>query len=574
MTIDLDIRRHSAAHLMAQALTELYPGIQLGVGPVTETGFFYDIAWSQPLSEKDLEAIESRMKAWVEVESPIVRQVRTKEEALGLFESLGQSLKVELIQSFPEDVEITTYQQGNFIDLCRGPHLSNTGQIGKGFKLTHLGGSQWKGDAARPLQRIYGTCWSSSEELEVYLKAREEAERRDHRKVGQVMDLFHMQSEAPGDVFWHPKGWSLYQTLVHFMRKEMQKRGYQEIHTPHFVNRSLWEASGHWDKFKHAMFTSQVDESVFGLKPMNCPCHVQVFKHHIRSYRDLPLRLSEFGSCMRYEPSGSLMGLMRMRSFTQDDAHIFCTPEQVVSETQAFCAFLDQIYQAFGFKDVMVRFSDRPKERHGDDALWDGAEQALREGAQAAGLTWKENPGEGAFYGPKLEFVLQDCLGRQWQCGTLQLDFVLPQRLGATYVGKDGQEHVPIMLHRAILGSLERFIGILLEHTGGNLPFWLAPTQIAIATLNDTPALVEWASHIQKTLVKKGCRVVTAFGNKTLTHKIRDLSQQKIPQIWVIGHKEQEKGSVTIRYLGSSQQESLDLHQAYANVEALGLYPQ
>ena len=478
----LEILRHDAAHVMAEAVTELYPGTQVTIGPAIEDGFYYDFSRKDPFTPDDLERIEQRMREIVQRDEAVTREVWDRDEAIGFFTDLGEHYKAEIIAGIPEDEPITVYRQGGFVDLCRGPHLPSTGRLGQAFKLTKLAGAYWRGDSRNEmLQRIYGTAWASQKQLDQYVRRLEEAERRDHRRLGRQMDLFHFQEEAVGSAFWHANGWTLFQTLVEFLRARQEAAGYREVNTPELMDVSLWEASGHLETFGEHMFTSRTaDERTLAVKPMNCPGHVQIFRNALRSYRDLPFRLAEFGKVHRYEPSGALHGLMRVRAFTQDDAHIFCTEDQITAETGAVCNLLLGIYRDTGFDDVVIKFADRPERRVGDDAVWDQAESALIEAMDSLGLDYTHNPGEGAFYGPKIEFVLRDAIGREWQCGTLQVDLNLPERLGATYIGEDGDRHTPVLLHRAIFGSLERFIGILLEHYAGNLPFWLAPAQIAI----------------------------------------------------------------------------------------------
>ncbi|MDP6709655.1 MAG: threonine--tRNA ligase, partial [Alphaproteobacteria bacterium] len=482
----LEVLRHDCAHVLAEAAKELWPDIQVTIGPAIEDGFYYDFARETPFTPEDLEAMEARMREVVARDEDITRMVWSREEAIDYFQSIGELYKAEIIRDLPEDEVITVYRQGDFIDLCRGPHLRSTAQVGTAFKLTKLAGAYWRGDSRNEmLQRVYGTCWRSDKELKDYLHRIEEAERRDHRRIGREMGLYHFQEEAAGMPFWHPKGWTLYQLCQQYMRRRLDRAGYHEVHTPQLVDRSLWEASGHWEKFGEHMYTTEFEERIFALKPMNCPCHVQIFRQGLKSYRDLPMRMAEFGSCHRYEPSGALHGLMRVRAFVQDDAHIFCTDDQITSESIAFCELLMSIYADFGFTDVTVKFADRPPVRAGEDAVWDRAEAALKVAVDATGLPYTMNPGEGAFYGPKLEFVLRDAIGRDWQCGTLQVDFLMPELLDASYVGEDGQRHRPVMLHRAILGSFERFIGILVENYAGRFPLWLAPTQAVIATITN-----------------------------------------------------------------------------------------
>ncbi|MDH3196135.1 MAG: threonine--tRNA ligase, partial [Hyphomicrobiales bacterium] len=486
----LELIRHDAAHVMAEAVQTLFPGTQVTIGPVIENGFYYDFFRNEPFSSDDFEAIEAKMHEIIGRNRPFTKSVWSRDKARQVFEDMGEQFKVELVDAIPDGEDLKIYAQGDWFDLCRGPHMPSTGKIGGAFKLMKLAGAYWRGDAKGPqLQRIYGTAWRSDKELKQYLTMLEEAEKRDHRRLGREMSLFHLQEEAPGMVFWHPKGWTLYRVLQDYMRRRLDDSGYREISTPQLMDRKFWEASGHWDKYREHMFIAEIEEEghedkrVAALKPMNCPCHVQIFNQGIKSYRDLPLRMAEFGSCHRYEPSGALHGLMRVRGFTQDDAHIFCTQDQITAEVKDFCALLQSIYADLGFEDVRVLFADRPEVRVGSDAVWDRAEASLREAAEATGLPFEYNPGDGAFYGPKLDFVLKDAIGREWQTGTIQCDFNLPERLGATYVGEDGEKHVPVMLHRAILGSFERFIGILIEDSAGRLPLWLAPVQVVVTTI-------------------------------------------------------------------------------------------
>ena len=554
----LDTLRHDAAHIMAQAVKALYPDVQVTIGPSIENGFYYDFHTPQPFREEDLAAIEAKMRQIVEAKIPLVREVWERNKAMSFFEGMGEHFKAEIIRDLPENEIITLYRQGEFVDLCRGPHFPTTGHVGMAFKLQRVAGAYWRGDAKNPmLQRIYGTAWASQEDLKAYLTMLEEAEKRDHRKLGRAMELFHFQEEAPGSIFWHPAGWTVYQGVVAYILKKMQQHGYQEVNTPILVDKTLWEQSGHWDKFRDNMFVCQhgEDEKTFAIKPMNCPGHVQIFKQGIKSYRDLPLRLTEFNTLHRNESSGSLHGLLRLRTFHQDDAHIFCTPDQINEEAVAFCALLKEVYADFGFHDVRIKFSDRPEKRAGSDDTWDRAEQALKEAAVASGLDFTLNPGEGAFYGPKLEFVLRDAIGRDWQCGTLQCDFILPERLGAHYVDPSGEKVHPVMLHRAILGSLERFIGILLENTAGHLPLWLAPTQVAVLTI--TSAQDAAALAVYETLKGAGVRAVLDTRSEKVSYKIREHSLKKIPILAIIGAKEAEEGTVTLRRLGGTETETL-----------------
>ncbi len=555
----LEILRHDTAHLMAQAVKEVYPETQITIGPAIVDGFYYDFFRETPFTPEDLKLIEERMHLLVDQDIPIHRLELERNEAIQFFKDQGEFFKAEIIEGIPEGEKISLYTQGGFTDLCRGPHMVSTKDIGHAFKLTKLAGAYWRGDSKNPmLQRIYGTVWSTEEELRDYLHRLEEAAKRDHRRLGVALELFHLQEEAPGSIFWHPKGWSLYQTLTNYIRKRLENCGYVEVKTPQILDVRLWKASGHWEKFRDSMFAfEEADGKMMAIKPMNCPCHVQIFRQGLKSYRDLPLRMAEFGSCHRNEPSGALHGLMRVRAFTQDDAHIFCTPDQIVSETQQFCELLKSVYADFGLTDLSVKFSDRPKVRAGSDETWDQAEKALKAASEAAHLDYTLNPGEGAFYGPKLEFVLRDSLGRDWQCGTLQVDFVLPERLDATYVGEDGQKHRPVMLHRAILGSLERFIGILIEHYAGKFPLWLAPVQGVVAPI--TEAAHEYADRVFGRLKDVGMRLVMDSRNEKISYKIREHSLQKVPYILVVGKKEAEQGTVTVRELGGESQRTMDL---------------
>jgi threonyl-tRNA synthetase len=557
----LEILRHDCAHVLAEAAKELWPDIQVTIGPAIEDGFYYDFSRSTPFTPEDLELLDARMREIVGRGEEIERMVWARDQAIDYFKSIGEHYKAEIITDLPEDDVITVYRQGDFIDLCRGPHLRSTAQVGTAFKLTKLAGAYWRGDSRNEmLQRVYGTCWRNDKELKGYLYRIEEAEKRDHRRIGREMGLFHFQEEAAGMAFWHPKGWTLYQACQQYMRRRLDAAGYQEVRTPQLVDRSLWERSGHWEKFGEHMYTTEFENRVFALKPMNCPCHVQIFRQGLKSYRDLPLRMAEFGSCHRYEPSGALHGLMRVRAFVQDDAHIFCTEDQITSESIAFCELLMRIYADFGFTDVTVKFADRPPVRVGEDAVWDQAEAALQTAVEATDLPYEMNPGEGAFYGPKLEFVLRDAIGREWQCGTLQVDFVLPERLDASYIGEDGQRHRPVMLHRAILGSFERFIGILIEHYAGRFPLWLAPTQVAVATITNDGD--EFAAAVAARLEAAGLRCELDLRNEKINFKVREHSLAKVPVIIAIGRREAADGTVAIRRLGSKDQETLALDEA------------
>ncbi|WP_392506103.1 threonine--tRNA ligase [Rickettsia sp. 2024-CO-Wats] len=561
----LEIIRHDAAHLTAEAVKELFPETQVTIGPAIENGYYYDFARDKPFTTDDLAVIEAKMQELSQKNEKVTRELWDRDKAVEFFKSIGEHYKAEIIASIPAGEPITLYRQGNFIDLCRGPHSPSTGVV-KHFKLMKVAGAYWRGDSRNEmLQRIYGTAWATKEQLDSYLLMLEEAEKRDHRKLGRELDLFHFQEEAQGMVFWHDKGWSIYNTIEQYIKKKIRKNGYTEVKTPVLVDKSLWEASGHWEKFRDDMFAFETDDKTLALKPMNCPCHVQIFKQGIKSYRDLPLRMSEFGLCHRNEASGALHGLMRVRSLVQDDAHIFCAAEQITDETVSFCKLLTEVYKDFGFTDVKVKFSDRPEIRAGSDEVWDKAENALKEAVEQAGFTYTLNPGEGAFYGPKLEFVLTDAIGRQWQCGTLQMDFVLPERLDASYVAASGEKKRPVMLHRAILGSLERFIGILIEEYAGRFPLWLAPVQVAIATI--TSDLNDYALEVQKALIDNGVRTDFNISPDKINYKIREFSNQKIPMIAVIGKQEQENKQVAIRRLGTTDQEVLSVEQLIAVVK-------
>jgi len=564
----LELLRHDAAHVMAEAVKELYPETQVTIGPAIENGFYYDFSRSTPFTPEDLERIEKRMHEIVARDERIVREVWDRDAAVEFFLQQGERYKAEIIRSIPAGEPITLYRQGGFIDLCRGPHLPSTGRLGAGFKLTKLAGAYWRGNSDNEmLQRIYGTAWADAKELKAYLDRLEEAERRDHRKLGRQMDLFHFQDEAVGAVFWHTKGWQLFRTLVDFMRAKQGAAGYREVNTPELMARSLWEASGHWHSFGESMFTSTTaDEQTFVVKPMNCPGHIQVFKNDLRSYRDLPYRLAEFGKVHRYEPSGALHGLMRVRAFTQDDAHVFCTEAQITEEAGKICQLLLDIYRGFGFENVLMKFADRPPKRVGADDVWDRAETALENAMKTLGLPYTLNKGEGAFYGPKIEFVLRDAIGRDWQCGTLQVDLNMPARLGATYIGEDGNRHTPVMLHRAIFGSLERFIGILLEHYAGSLPFWLAPLQVVVTTI--TSDADTYAQEVVAELARVGVRAEADLRNEKINYKVREHSLAKIPVILAAGKREVAERTVALRRLGSQNQSSLPLATAVEQLRA------
>ncbi|MDP5241298.1 threonine--tRNA ligase [Uliginosibacterium sp. 31-16] len=544
----LEVIRHSTAHLLAYAVKELFPEAQVTIGPVIEHGFYYDFAYSRPFTPEDLEAIEKRMGELAKKDVAISREEMERDAAIQFFLGMGEKYKAELIEAIPAGQTISLYREGDFIDLCRGPHVPSTGKL-KFFKLMKVAGAYWRGDAKNAqLQRIYGTAWAKKEELEAYLHMLEEAEKRDHRRVGKQLDLFHLQDEAPGMVFWHPKGWTLWQAVEQYMRARLNEAGYQEVRTPMVMDRTLWEKSGHWENYRDNMFTTESEKRDYAVKPMNCPGHVQIFNHGLRSYRDLPLRLAEFGSCHRNEPSGALHGLMRVRGFVQDDAHIFATEDQIESEAMAFDALLMSVYKDFGFNNVAVKLALRPEKRAGSDEIWDKAEEGLRNALKASGKEWEELPGEGAFYGPKVEYHIKDALGRSWQCGTIQLDFVLPERLDAEYVAEDNTRKRPVMLHRAILGSLERFLGILIENHGGAFPLWLAPTQAVV--LNISEAQADYVADLVAQLRAQGFRVESDLRNEKINYKIREHSLQKLPYLLVVGDKEKEAGKVAVRVRG------------------------
>ena len=570
----LELLRHDAAHVMAEAVKELYPQTQVTIGPAIEDGFYYDFAREDPFTPDDLDKIETRMREIVARDEPIVREVWDRADAVVHFRAAGEAYKAELVESIPAGEPITIYRQGDFLDLCRGPHLPSTGRIGDAFKLMKVAGAYWRGDSRNEmLQRIYGTAWAHSKQLRTYLHRLEEAERRDHRRLGREMDLFHLQDEAPGAAFWHPKGWTLIQTLIEYVRRRQGEAGYIEVNTPEVMDRSLWEASGHWETFKENMFTTQTEDGrVFALKPMNCPGHVQIFKHGaVKSYRDLPMRVAEFGKVHRYEPSGALHGLLRVRAFCQDDAHVFCTEDQITQESMAMCDLILGIYRDFGFEDVYIKYADRPEKRVGADAIWDKAEAALRTAVNATGLEYTLNPGEGAFYGPKLEFVLRDAIGREWQCGTVQVDFNLPERLGASYVGADSARHLPVMIHRAMLGSLERFTGILIEHCAGILPLWLSPLQAVVATI--TSEAEGYAGEVVAQLRGCGLRVESDVRNEKISYKVREHSVRKVPVLIAVGKREVEERTVSIRRLGHREQRTFELVEAVRVLGAEGQGP-
>ena len=565
----LEMIRHDTAHVLAEAVQSLYPGSQVTIGPSIENGFYYDFARNEPFTPEDFPRIEARMREIVAANAPFVRHVRERDDAIAFFEARGEAYKAELIRDLDQDQVITLYSQGEWIDLCRGPHMRGTGDVGTAFKLMKVAGAYWRGDHRNAmLSRIYGTAWRDQKELDAHLLQLEEAERRDHRRIGRDMDLFHIQEEATGSIFWHPKGWHLYRVTESYMRRRLDAAGYQEVKTPQLVDRRLWEASGHWDNYKQNMFIARVEDedTTLALKPMNCPCHVMIFRHGLRSYRELPLRMAEFGSCHRYEPSGALHGIMRVRAFTQDDAHIFCTEAQIADETVRFVALLSSVYRDFGFDTFRVKFSDRPAERSGTDETWDRAEGALRDACAMAGVEYELSPGEGAFYGPKLEFVLRDAIGRDWQCGTLQVDFVLPERLDAEYVGEDGARARPVMLHRAVLGSFERFLGILIEQYAGRFPLWLAPVQVVVATIVSDAA--EYAEEVAGALRAAGIQVRADLRNEKINAKVREHSLAHVPLLLVVGRREAEERTVAVRRLGGDANVTMGLDEAVASIVA------
>lgn len=545
----LEVIRHSTAHLLAYAVKELFPDAQVTIGPVIENGFYYDFSYKRPFTPEDLEAIEKKMAELVKKDEPVTRKVLPRDEAVAYFKSIGEAYKAEIIESIPADQDVSLYTEGKFTDLCRGPHVPSTGKL-KVFKLMKLAGAYWRGDSKNEmLQRIYGTAWAKKEEQEAYLHMLEEAEKRDHRKLGRALDLFHFQDEAPGLIFWHPKGWTVWQQVEQYMRRVYQDNGYQEVKAPQILDRSLWEKSGHWENYKENMFTTESENRSYALKPMNCPGHIQIFRSNMHSYRELPLRYGEFGQCHRNEPSGSLHGMMRVRGFTQDDGHIFCSEDQILSECVAYTALLQKVYRDFGFTDIIYKVATRPEKRVGSDEAWDKAEQALIASLQAANCEFEISPGEGAFYGPKIEYTLKDAIGRMWQCGTMQVDFSMPVRLGAEYVAEDNTRQIPVMLHRAILGSLERFIGMLIENYSGALPLWLAPVQVVVLNISDAQA--EYAQNVAQNLKKQGFRVHVDLRNEKITYKIREHSIQKLPYIVVIGDKERDANTVAVRARGN-----------------------
>jgi threonyl-tRNA synthetase len=569
----LEVLRHDTAHILAMAVQELYPGTQVTIGPIIENGFYYDFARKEPFTDEDLAKIEKKMGEIVDRNEKTSRHVWKREEAIKHFKKIGEKYKAEIIESIPSGEEVSIYSHGSWSDLCRGPHLSSTGKIGKAFKLTKVSGAYWRGDSNNEmLQRIYGTCWASKKELEEYLNRLEEAEKRDHRKLGKEMDLFHFREESPGAVFWHEKGWTLFLKLIEYMRMKQRLAGYKEINTPEILDRSLWEKSGHWEKFGEHMYTSETpDEKIFAIKPMNCPGCVQVFNQGLKSYRDLPLKLSEFGKVHRYEPSGALHGLLRVRAFTQDDAHIFCTEDQITQESLTVTNLILKIYKDLGFENVVLKYSDRPEKRVGDDSVWDKSEAALLSAIKQSKLEYTINKGEGAFYGPKIEFVLRDAIGRDWQCGTLQVDLNLPGRLGASYVDKDGTKKIPVMLHRALFGSLERFIGIIIENYAGKLPFWLAPTQVVVLPIAEENN--DYVKKVFEDLFKEGIKCEVDLRNQKINYKIREHSLAKTPMILVCGKKEVAENTVTVRRLGSEKQETFKRKDLIKNILAENKLP-
>ena len=553
----LEVIRHSTAHLLAQATQQLYPKAQVTIGPVIDNGFYYDFAYKDGFSEQDLAKIEKKMNAIVKQNLPIERMEMSRDDAVEFFKSMGEHYKAEIIESIPTDETLSLYKQGDFVDLCRGPHVPSTSKL-KAFKLMKLAGAYWRGDSNNEmLQRVYGTAWENKEDLAAHLHRLEEAEKRDHRKIGKTQNLFHTQEEAPGMVFWHPKGWTLYQIIVQYMSQVFKDNGYQEVHTPEIMDRSMWEKSGHWDKFGDAMFTTHSENRDYAVKPMNCPGHVQIYKQGLKSYRDLPLRLGEFGSCHRNEPSGTLHGIMRVRNFVQDDAHIFCTIDQIQSEVSEFIDLTFKVYKHFGFENIDIKLSTRPEKRVGSDEVWDQAEASLSEALDAKGIEWELQEGEGAFYGPKVEFVLKDCLEREWQCGTIQADFSMPERLDAQYIAEDGSKQTPVMLHRVIVGSIERFTGILIEHYEGAFPSWLAPIQAVI--LNISQKQEEYSKNVEINLKKQGLRVISDLRNEKIGFKIREHSMQRYPYILVVGDREQENNQVSVRRRGGEDLGSMSL---------------
>ncbi len=569
----LEVIRHDAAHILAMAVQELFPGTQVTIGPVIEDGFYYDFSRKDPFTDDDLKKIEKKMKEIVDRDEITKREVWKRHDAIDHFKKMGENYKAEIIKDIPENEEVSIYHHGKWHDLCKGPHLPSTGKVGKAFKLTKVSGAYWRGDSKNEmLQRIYGTCWRNQKELEEYITRLEEAEKRDHRKLGKEMDLFHFREESPGSVFWHSKGWALFQTLIDYMRLKQKRAGYKEINTPELLDKSLWEKSGHWEKFGEHMFTSETpDKKIFAIKPMNCPGCVQVFNQGLKSYRDLPLKMSEFGKVHRYEPSGALHGLLRVRAFTQDDAHIFCTEEQITEECLSVTNLIIEIYKDLGFEKILLKYSDRPKIRVGDDKIWDKSESALLKAIKESKLKYEINKGEGAFYGPKIEFVLRDAIGRDWQCGTLQVDLNLPSRLGASYVASDGSKKIPVMLHRALFGSLERFIGILIEHYAGKLPLWLAPLKVVVLPI--ASEFDNYAKKIFEQCMKAGINAEVDLKNQKINYKIREHSLSKVPLLLICGKKENSEKSVTIRKLGSEKQETLLIDKAIKKISEMNKFP-
>ena len=558
----LSLIRHDAAHVMAEAVQSLFPGTQVTIGPIIEDGFYYDFAREEPFTPEDFEAIEAKMAEIIKADKPFTKEFWSREDAKKHFAAQNEHYKVELIDAIPDDEELRIYRQGDWLDLCRGPHMTSTGKVGKAYKLLKLAGAYWRGDSNNPmLQRIYATAWASEKELNAYLERLEEAERRDHRRLAREMDLFHFQDEAPGSVFWHARGWTMFQALINYMRRRQTESGYVEVNTPDMLDRELWVRSGHWEKFRENMFISQTpDDRIFCCKPMNCPGHVQIFKHGLKSYRELPIKIAEFGKVHRYEPSGALHGLLRVRHFTQDDAHIFCSEEQITQECVAVNDLILSIYRDFGFEDVIIKYADRPERRVGEDAVWDKAEAALKIAVEAAGCEYELNPGEGAFYGPKLEYVLRDAIGRDWQCGTVQVDLNLPERLDAFFIGQDGEKHRPVMIHRAMFGSLERFAGILIEHYAGHLPLWLSPVQVMVATIVSDAD--DYAREVVQALTRAGLRAEIDVRNEKINYKVREHSVSKMPVLFVVGKRETEEKTVSIRRLGAKEQSVMGLEEA------------
>lgn len=567
----IEIIRHSCAHLFGHAIKQLYPNVKMAIGPTIENGFYYDIDLEESLSEKDLEKIEKRMKELAQTEYQVIREVVTREKAIKTFTERDEPYKIEIINDIPDNEIIALYHHNEYIDMCRGPHVTSVRHL-KAFKLTKIAGAYWRGKSDnKMLQRIYGTAWTNEKDLKNHLLFLEEAEKRDHRKLGKEMDLFHFQDEAPGMVFWHSNGWSIYRELEDYIRRKISKKGYQEIKTPQILDKELWVESGHWDKYVENMYTTIIDDRELMIKPMNCPGHVQIYNQGIKSYKDLPLRMAEFGSCHRNEPSGALHGLMRVRNFVQDDAHIFCTEDQIENETIIFCELLQEIYKELGFEKISIMYADRPEQRVGSDKIWNKAESALLNAAKATGLPFEENKGDGAFYGPKLDFYLHDTIGRAWQCGTLQVDFNMPGRLGASYIGEDNNKHTPVMLHRAILGSLERFTGILIEHYEGRFPLWLSPIQVVVTTI--TSKVDGYAKELESVLISKGIRVILDIRNEKINYKIREHSVNKIPFIFVLGNNEMDDRTVAVRKLGSKDQEIINFNDSISLLEKGSLPP-